>query len=448
MNAMIAKHTSNSWLKRVLLAFVLLMNFRTFQYFPGMSNVQEAWLILSLLAFVTIYPLMKSRMDWQFSKLELYILILIPVAVLLPAFSASRVFGQPILYGILAKRAMVLIVTALLFLHGFRFRLIRYADLEAVLQYLAWGLFTLYTSMQLFLNPAAYLSYGPGFVVGVGAGDEFSFQFSETFLVFGVMYYAIRGFRTRRLKYYLLAGILLIGSLGHSGRSLSLSVAVTLLIFLQRSRRINQYFISIGKFIFAAAILLGVLYIVAPGALKDRAEKYSDALTVAFTGTRVEDASANARVLESAVATVYIKQNPFLGNGVLSHQWNGGNEGVIGSYFYEEDIGLLGAIYAYGIIGLLIFGYQYWFAWKATRDTRVDTLLSEAIRAFLLYTFIESLVNAGFVFDAEASLFFIAILSAIRIGVVSAEHANKSTLSTADIPIERFRKSDLPIFNS
>jgi hypothetical protein len=54
---------SESTTQRILLAFALVMTFRTFQFIPGMQYVQESWFVLCFLAvlvvlFVYLYVLM------------------------------------------------------------------------------------------------------------------------------------------------------------------------------------------------------------------------------------------------------------------------------------------------------------------------------------------------------------------------------------------------------
>ena len=412
-------------MRRIVIAVVILMSFRTLQYFPGMPYVQELWFVLCLLAFATVYPMMKTRMDWRFLPFELYVLLLIPVAILLPAWSSWYEFGQPFVYGILTQRSVILITTCLFFLNALRLRLIKPSEIESALLMLAWSMFAIYSTMRLFLNPANFISYGPGFVVGYD--NNFAFQFSGWFLIYGVGYYFLLGLRLRRLKYYGLAALLFIGSVGHSGRFSSLSIALTLLFFLYRSRRVEQATISLTKFCVLAIIICAAAYLISPDFISKRGEQFSDALTVVFKGTQVEDVSANVRILETGVATTYIKKHPLIGNGVLSNQWNGGANAVIGDYLYATDIGVIGVMYSYGILGILIFAYQFWFAWKAASrlPKEASTLFSEASKAFLFYLTIFSLGSGAFVFNAEIPLFFIGLLSALPIERVGSYSEDK-----------------------
>ena len=113
-----------------------------------------------------------------------------------------------------------------------------------------------------------------------------------------------------------------------------------------------------------AALLLAtaLLFVFDTGNMIHMAGKFTDAFTVVLTGEPSDDASANARLVETASALPYIEKNWLLGNGDISRQWHGGYEGVLGAFFYPSDVGIIGTIYLYGLLGLLLFAIQFVFA--------------------------------------------------------------------------------------
>jgi hypothetical protein len=405
---------SGSLTKRIVLAVALLMSFHTFQFFPGMSYVQEFWFVLCFLALIVVYPAWKISKGLRFSVLELYILVLILVAALLPAWAAQREFGQPVVLGLLAHRGATLMVSSLLVLNAMRYRLVRPAEIEGALLLTAWGTFFLYTVMRLALNPANFVSYGLAFVSGTGA--QAVLVLPQQFIVFALIYYALLGFRTRRKKYYVLAAILFVSTIVPTvERSMTISLAVTLLFFLHRWRPFGQFLLTLGKVLCAAAIILGLTYVVNPAYLSKQSAKFVDAFKVAFTGSTVDDPSAGVRVFETVTALSYIQKHPLVGNGELSHQWQGGNEGALGAYFYPGDVGVIGAVFVFGLFGILIFAYQYRFALRSSRSLpeRIRGPLSDAAAGFLLYSAVISLAQAPFVLAPEMTLMFVVILSGL-----------------------------------
>jgi len=309
--------------QRGLIALALLMTFKTFQFFPGMLYVQEMWFVLCFLALVVVYPVWKISKGLRFSSLEVYILTLIVVDVLLPAWGARREFGQPMAFGVLASRGATLMVSSLLLVNALRYRLVRLADIQGALLLCAWGTSVLYATMKLTLHPANFSSYGVGFVVGEGAED--SFNLNPLFILYATIYYVLLGLRTRSRKYYVLAAILFAGTVVPVvERSATISIAATLLFFLYRWRPFGQFLLTLGKVCCAAAIVLGLAYAANPAYLSIQSARFSDAFTVAFTGSEVDDPSAGARLFEIVTAMPYIQKHPLLGNGNISHQWGGG----------------------------------------------------------------------------------------------------------------------------
>jgi hypothetical protein len=398
-------------LRRTFLALVLLMTFRTFQYFPGMLMVQEAWFMLCFLMAVTIYPFWKLARGLKFCSFELYVLMIMMVALLLPAWGAKREFGQPLLYGVLAQRGIVLVVIPLMLVHALRHRFLRPADLEKALLIAAWGTFFLYTAMRLALNPDSFVSNQRGFIVGVDGKHVFNLP--GWFIVFGIFYYALLGLRTRRGKYYAAAAILFTAAFSDiSGRALMVSIVLTLLFFLYRWRPHLQFISTLAKASCLTGVVLGVIYLINPAVLSSRFSRFGDAFSVAFTGTPGEDPSATERAIETVVAFPFILDHPLLGNGAVSNQWEGGNEGALGTYFYPGDIGIIGILFAVGAVGFFVFAYQFRFAVRAVHllPEQVRGPLSDAAAAVVLCNAVNSVSNGVFFFDPQITLLYIAIL--------------------------------------
>jgi len=380
-----------------------------------MAPVQEVWFVLCFLATLFLYPFWKLQAGLRFSRFEAYLLLVIAFGTFLAAWRAQDVFGQPLLYGILAQRAMVLTAVLLVVVIALQRGTVRIADLEAAFLWLCWSTFALYSAMRLMLNPANFAGYGVGFVTEPMPGDPPGFKLPGYFILFGVFYYAILGMRTRRARNYLAAAVLFPVTISGSGRGLTVCVAATLLYFLYRIRGIKRAFVAAAKGAVVAAVLFGVLYAIAPAAFSARAAGFGDAFAAVVTGSATQDVSANARIFETLSALPYIQQHPLLGNGVVSNQWQGGSAGALGSYFYPADIGVIGVVYSYGILGLLLYLFQYRFAWIAARkltDCDRNPLL-DATKAFILYSALYSLETGTFVWNAELTLFFIALLIAL-----------------------------------
>jgi hypothetical protein len=397
---------------RGLLILVLPLSFRTFQFFPGMLYVQEAWFVLSFLAVTATYLLLKIHGRLMFSWFDVYIATLIVFSVSVAAWQAHMVFEQPFLYGLLSQRQIVLLAACLVMASLLRSGSIHVHDLEAALLFLAWTTCVLFVTMRLFLSPANFAQYGEGFVTRAMVGTEPSFKLQEYFILFGVFYYALLGMRTRRILYYIAAAILFPVTLGGSGRGIAVSVAATLLLVLYRIRGFRKATLSATKFALIFTVLLAALYVIFPSAAASRSKAFSSAFTAMFTGETTQDPSANARIVETLTALPYIQLHPFLGNGIVSHQWQGGSETAMGAYFFAADIGIVGIVFSYGSLGLLLYLAQFRFAWLALKNipNQRQSPFLDAAKAFLLYSAIYSTESGICVWSADVTLFFVAAL--------------------------------------
>ena len=386
------------------------MSLRTFSFFPGVRSFEELWFVLCGIAFLLLYPLFKLQVDWSFSVIEIYLLVAVPTSLLLPAFTSHDVFGQPLGYGLLARRSATLILTWLLLVGAWRRRWLIAAQVESVLVVLAWFTFFVYGAMRLLLNPASFTSAPAGFVLGSGTGNA-TFAVPGCFMTFGILYYALRGLREKSGKWYAYSIVLLINAVGPSGRFLIVSLLATVAYFLIRWRPLAQVLTTFAQFVFVVLIALAITYRISPEATAERLTHFADAFQVVSGGQQGEDASSNARVVESDIAFPYIRAHPYGGVGVLSAQWTG-SAGQVADYFFPDDIGLVGIVFTYGLLGLAVFLSQYVFAVRASLSLKrnENSALLDGTKAFVLFTAINSLTTGLFVFSFEQSSFFIVLL--------------------------------------
>jgi hypothetical protein len=377
-----------------------------------MPYVQEVWFALCFVMAIVFYPFLKVRGGLLFSRFELYLLLLMVFGVSVAAWQARQVFGQPLIYGVLSQRDVVLLGALLVLVQMLRNRMLETADLESVLIFLAWSTFALFSAMRLFLSPSNFLEFGEGLVTRPMVGVEPSFKLQEFFILFGVFYYALLGIRTGRAKYYLAALVLFPVTLGGSGRGMAASVAATLLFCLYRIRGTWKASITTMQFLLVFAVLFAVTFALLPSTLTARVRSFSDAFNAAFTGSATQDPSVNGRILETLTSLPYIQAHPLLGNGVVSHQWQGGSQTALGTYFFASDIGVVGILFSFGALGLLLYLGQFRLAWTAVKKTpqSMKSPFLDATKAFLLYSAVYSLESGMCVWSANVTLFFVALL--------------------------------------
>jgi hypothetical protein len=132
---------------------------------------------------------------------------------------------------------------------------------------------------------------------------------------------------------------------------------------------------------------------------------------VVLTQEEGDDPSANARISESISILPYIAKNWLLGNGDISNRWNGGYERIIG-YFFPADVGIIGAMFIYGLIGNIFCYIQVIFLLKRTptitdNNANVIWIAAQGIVVILL---LQSLIKGNIVLTPTFTLFFLAIM--------------------------------------
>jgi uncharacterized membrane protein len=418
MTAVLKRNHSSFGAKHALLAIAIAMNCRTFQFFPGMPLVQELWYGYCLFLLIVVFPFWKSKTRWRFSRLELYLLIVMLILPVTSALCAWSAFGQPVSYGLAAERSITLFVFIIAISYALRRRLLKVEDVEKSLLFLAWGTLLVYTAMRVWLQPVDFTSYGIGFVSGLDELAEFKFQ--PFFTVFGFFYYVFRGFRAGSTKNYAIALLFLASTIGAvGGRGLTISIALGAFILFFRWGGTGFLLKTLPKMLLFIAALLGILYVRDSEAVSARYGKFSDAFQV-LTGVEVDDPSAASRALQVLNAVPHIAEHPVFGNGLASNLWQRNQEHSISDffpadYFYPADIGAIGVLYLYGVFGILLFAWQYRFALAAVASLpgSYHTPLLDATKGFLIFSVFSSVTSGIFVFDAEVVLLFIVLLGSI-----------------------------------
>ena len=398
--------------KRVFLLIVLTMNLRIFEFFPYVRPVEELWFVLCLLTFVFLYPVIKARSDWTFSRLELYLLSLLVVLVFLPALNSYNNFGQPLIYGVLARRSTVLITTWILLINAWKLTWINESDIKTVLLFLMWSVCGIFLFMRTFIDAGSVVDAPIGFVLGFGT-DTQVFSAPGFLFPFGTLYYGLRGIREGRLVYYLCAaGVFAIGS-GSSWRASLLCQSLTLLFFLFRWKRVDKATLMLSQFVVTMLILTGMIRAAKPGLIEEAAQHFVAAVQVALGGSKQGvDPSADARVEEADVALPYVKAHPILGVGSLSGQWSSGPQAVLGNYFSDTDIGLLGMVFTFGLVGAVYSSGQYLFAvHSALRPGQVQRPLLDGVKGYILFSALFSLSTGFYIIALETNSFFITLLT-------------------------------------
>lgn len=407
-----SKHKINIF----ILSVFFLLSFSFFKYVPVFGLIiTDIWIGLVIVFLLTTYLFNVLFRNATFSSLEAYGLILMIVIPIIASYASQVEFNQPYIYGVLVHRSLALNGCMMIFLYFYRKGSFTLDHAERALIILVWFNLIINSILYVFVD-ASKLDEMAGFA-STGLGDTHEgakLTLNPTFVIFGFFYYAFKC--TRYYSHNILLKIFFILFYliyFYGGRSALLSILIVYFFLLSRwlsfSRKIIFSTLLMGGF-----FILGLLaYFFALDTFVILLNKFMDAIHVVMTGSEGADVSANARIHEVDIAIPLINKNLLIGNGLISNQWGDGYKGIFG-YFYPSDIGLIGVVYAYGIIGFMLFLWQFTFAlryaYKIPNYSFKYSDFGNALKGFLLYIFISSIFTGKFVFSVEQSLLVIAIL--------------------------------------
>lgn len=404
-------------MKHLLVCLFLVLTFRTFQFFPLFAFIQEMYFLVGMIVLAVAF--LRHRKQTEIAKLPFfrYVMLLVFITPLWSAYAALLEHGQPILFGVLSMRGVGLLAGSVGLLYLVRIGKLSPSDIEKAFVSLTWFTFCLYVFMRTFLEPGDYVHYGKGFIEDRGS-EGLRFNFSMTFIIFGVFYYALKAFRKQRPSLYLPSILLYLFVLGDAGgRILTISMIFTISFFVFRWSNARHLIRVVLVAIACVVATSALLSVAAPEATANRLDRFKDAFAVVLLGTEVDDPSANSRALQVAIALPLVEKNLWIGNGNISYKWiDDSTAGLLGVYFYPADIGLIGVIYLYGVLGLCLLVLQYVYAVKEARKTSTDKwqTFKDAVNGFLCFTAVSSIATGYFCHYPEVVCTMIFCLIAIN----------------------------------
>lgn len=375
-------------LKGFLILF-LVAEFSLLTHFPvELVRTVSDTTIMSITVFFAGYYFLRNIRNSQVPS----ILILFSPILLVPfisAIQANLAFGQPVIYGVLAERTKFLILSPVIIIYLLESGRLRFKTLESITIKTA-AIYTL-IALCLYLLVDPRLFSGTSFAsVSFNKGVRYNINYA---LVIILWFYAIyKTIYERKFKYIPIIGIIFLYLLFIvQARSLMAalitSLGLSMLFKLDRKQKLT--FIS-----YAVPVLLVIALFVFSfyrDAFERMIDLFSSALGV-FVGQEATDGSSASRLFQADIAWKGFLGHPWLGNGFLSRQFNDGFVGLFGR-FYPSDIGWLGTLYLYGILGFMLLQIPYVAAFLFARKipSHRKDVFYHAMESFMLYIFLHSI---------------------------------------------------------
>lgn len=176
------------------------------------------------------------------------------------------------------------------------------------------------------------------------------------------------------------------------------SIVVFAGFFFQRSRKLKLSLLPLSAVLVLTTII--VLSFTQIGSIV--ITKFSDVIALFSEQGYSDDFSVSARIWQSEIALEGFSKHPLIGNGVFRASVK---EAVFGdAYFHLSDIGLIGILYAFGILGILVYLMQVRYYLRL----RPKDSLQLTVKLFMLFLLLFSILTGLSVLTP--SVFMLAVL--------------------------------------
>jgi len=319
----------------------------------------------------------------RIKKVRNITLIMLPFLIMpiISAIQASKVFGQPIVFGLIAQRQLTMVLCA----HFVATALSdSWLSKEKFEKYFIGSLHIMlfvFLVFYMFVDPARFIDTD---FVTLSLNKGYRYEFPDS-CIYGLFLYGLFKIWITKEKGWLLSVLLsafyILVYLMDRTQLIAIAGTIGVYVLLNFSfPRIIRTAIVAGV---GGVIAFGALGLLAPEFLTKNINLYVTAVET-LTGEKVAESSTNVRFMESKIALDGFIKHPIMGVGFLSTKWNDGFRSL-NKHFYPVDVGILGNLFVYGIIGTLVFYIPFFITWKYSRKikSKNDALIVSSIYVLL-----------------------------------------------------------------
>lgn len=369
-----------------------------------------------IISFTFLYAMYLFLVRKTVDELHYYYILII-VMPLWAGIMANLSEQQNIMLGITSQRHWYGISGCFVLIYMLQTRFITIGDLFRAMKWLGWGTMVYFIWCYMFLDPKQYLDYS--FVGYSDIKGGYRFKFGIDFIAFLSVFYTVKYVKQRDSASLWLSAINLSYLFFlHQGRSVMISVVATLFVFYmfevnwQRAARI---FVSIG---IGFMVIMGIMYAIIPDRVNDYIIQYTSLATVVFTGNASGESSVDARLEEMAILFLYLQDYPigwWIGVGKLNAESAGSEHGI--ATVPPGDIGILGSIMTYGILGSILIYMQFFIAFRSLKFIRryKHEPFMIASKYFLIFCFLSSLAKGYLFMQPGSTAIFIIVIYAYKL---------------------------------
>ncbi len=410
------KEPNSVWGKTWILILVILFTTRllTRTTLVDYYTIFEGFWYMFITAFSMVYLLSVLLQHYVVDEMNYYYVLMLFLPVL-SAFAANLAEGQSILGGLIAQRHWFGIGGIFLIIYWFRVNFVTVKDFLRAIEWLGWLTLFFYLYCYVFLDAAKYSEYS--FVGYSDIKGGYRFRFGVDFIAYLALYYTIRYIMYRDRK-YILYSIIMLAYLFflHQGRILMVSILAGIILYYMVEvdwKRTILYVIGFGSLFI---LLMTVLSLAFPTFVGRYVEQYTNFFLI-FTGQETGEGSVDARLEEIAIVFLYMATYPigwWIGVGKYGADYTDPSEPI--TTVAPGDIGIIGSVMTYGVIGTLVMYTQFFIAFRSMLFVRrfKKNLYFLAAKYFLFYCFAASIAKGNLFSQPGLTAMFILIIYAYK----------------------------------
>ncbi len=337
-----------------LLDVILIFTTKFFQSTPFETAFfrLQAVFLLFMLFFIFVYI---ADILMHQKNINSKVLYFLSIVIIIPFYSAYRAhveFGQPYIYGILSQRSWLILAVGIWFYYSLTTKKISLSTMEQAFLFMAWTSLIVFSLFALTFDPSQLTGDEKFARLTEDRGVRFKFQ--KFFITFGSIYYFIKySMHKKTVDLLILFAFLTYVFFVIQGRTYILLLIGTFLLYYYLNYSLKKFFLILLKIFLFVLFVIVVIQVIMPGYIEKMVNLFAQMFSV-LGGEKSDDASANARIWQSLIVFNYFASHIssiWFGTGKVSKHWNDGYESIFG-YFYPSDIGLIGGVFLYGVLGL------------------------------------------------------------------------------------------------
>ncbi len=419
------KEPVSVWGKTMVLVVFILFTTRILTRTPLVDYYMpfEILWYFFIISFTFIYAFYLFLVRKTVDEIHYYYILIIVMPVW-AGYMAILSEGQPFLQGLTSQRHWYGISGIFVLIYLLQTRFFTMGDLYRAMVWLGWGSMVYFICCYLFLDPKQYIDYS--FVGYSDIKGGYRFKFGIDFIAFLSVYYTVKYVKQKNSADMWKSGAHLSYLFFlHQGRSVMLAVVATLFVFYMfevNLRRAIRIMFTIGA---GFVVIMGILYAIMPSRVNDYIVQYTSLATVVFTGNVSGESSVDARLEEIGILLVYLQDYAigwWIGVGKLSAESSTTGIHDI-TTVPPGDIGILGSIMTYGILGSLLIYFQFFIAFRSIRFIRryKNEPFMIAAKYFLIFCFLSSLAKGYLFMQPGSTAIFILVIYAYKLLEVQSD---------------------------